>query len=266
MNSPKRLLDRKQVQSQFDRAAATYDDVSSLQRRMGSEVLQRIVNHGIAKDSHLIDLGCGTGELLQQLELAGYSNLCGLDLSSQMISVAQQKAPSVNFHHAAIEEIPFDDGSFEVVVSNAAIQWCDIQSAATEISRVLKNEGTLFANVFSKGTLRQWHDAFLVSGYESRVHPLATANEIETAFEKACFGNMEVHTQTETTTFDSVKSMLDSIRRLGATNAMSSRARSVSRTEYLTLKDHFQRLLDSNDKLELDFEWVQISARKMAQQ
>ena len=246
MNSPKRLLDRKQVQSQFDRAAVTYDNVASLQRQMGSDLLQQIMKHGIAKDGHLIDLGCGTGELLQQLELAGFSKLFGLDLSSQMISVAEQKAPSVNFHHAAIEEMPFDECGFDIVVSNAAIQWCDIQSAAIEIFRVMKPEARLFANVFSKGTLSQWHDAFLVGGFESRVHPLANSNEIETAFESAGLENIEIETRKETTSFESVKSMFDSIRQLGATNAMSSRSRSFSRTEYLTLKDHFQTVLESN--------------------
>lgn len=262
MNSPKRLLARQQIQGQFDRAAETYDSVASLQRRMGGMLLREIVDSNTPTESKLIDLGCGTGELLQQLELAGYSKLSGLDLSSQMIAAAQQKAPSAEFHHAAIEELPFEDGFFDVVVSNAAIQWCDADSAASEIFRVLKPGGNILINVFSAGTLHQWHDAFVVNGFESRVHPLAGDQEIEDAFTAAGFADMKVQPFQESTPFDSIASMLASIRKLGATNAMPSRARNMSRGEYLTLKNHFQMQLDSNGKLELDFRWIQIETQK----
>ena len=73
---------------------------------------------------------------------------------------------------------------------------------------------------------------------------------------------MEVQLCRETTEFDSIESMFDSIRRLGATNAMSSRSRSMSRGEYLSLKNHFLAQLETVGKLQLDFEWVQIEARK----
>ena len=255
-------MKRQQVQNQFDRAAATYDSVASLQRRMGKALLRRIEDLSTPRESRLVDLGCGTGELLQQLEREGYVNLCGLDLSSQMIAIAQQKAPAAKFHHAAIEQLPFDESCFDVAVSNAAIQWCDADVAANEIYRALKPGGTTLANVFTSGTLRQWHEAFISSGYESRVHPLASSQEIETAFTAAGFVDMEVQLCRETTEFDSIESMFDSIRRLGATNAMSSRSRNMSRGEYLSLKNHFLAQLETVGKLQLDFELVQIEARK----
>ena len=262
MNSPKRLLKRQQIQNQFDRAAATYDNVAGLQRRMGKILLGRIANLNTPKHSRLVDLGCGTGELLQRLEREGYSDLCGLDLSSQMISVARQKSPTAKFHHAAIEELPFEESCFDVAISNAAIQWCDADVAANKMFRVVKPGGTILINVFTAGTLRQWHDAFVATGFESRVHPLAGAEEIEAAFTAAGFADMEVQLHREAAEFDSIESMYASIRQLGATNAMSSRSRGMSRGEYLALKDHFQVQLDSVGKLQLDFEWVQIEARK----
>ena len=262
MNSPKRLLKRQQIQNQFDRAAATYDNVAGLQRRMGKMLLSRIADLKTPKHSQLVDLGCGTGELLQRLEREGYSDLCGLDLSSQMISVARQKSPTAKFHHAAIEELPFEESCFDVAISNAAIQWCDTDVAANKMFRVVKPGGTILINVFTAGTLRQWHDAFVATGFESRVHPLAGAEEIEAAFTAAGFADMEVQLHREAAEFDSIESMYASIRQLGATNAMSSRSRGMSRGEYLALKDHFQVQLDSAGLLQLDFEWVQIEARK----
>ena len=262
MNSPKRFLARQQIQSQFDRAAETYDSVASLQRRMGDMLLRKIVDSVTPKESNLIDLGCGTGELLRQLELGGYSNLTGLDLSSKMIEAARVKAATAKFHHASIEELPFEENVFDLAISNAAIQWCDAATTATEMLRVLKPDGRILVNVFTSGTLQQWHDAFVAGGFESRVHRLASAEEIESAFADAGFVAMKPQRQKETTQFDSVKKMFDSIRQLGATNAMSSRARSMSRGEYVWIKNHFQSELDSNGKLELDFQWIQIEAQK----
>ena len=262
MNSPKRLLNRHQVESQFDRAAATYDSVADLQRHMGNSLLNRIQATDVAIDSQLIDLGCGTGELLKQLEQASFSNLVGLDLSSQMIAIAKQKAPSASFLHAEIESVPVDGESFDIVVSNAAIQWCDTERATGEIGRLLRPEGKLWLTAFTEGTLRQWHDAFVSGGFESRVHALPCQQEIEATFVAAAFDNVKIQSRKQTASFDSIDSMFASIRRLGASNATSLRSRSITRSEYLSLKKHFQSLLESNGELELDFVWIELEAQK----
>lgn len=229
---------------------------------MGTTLLRRVIDSKTLKQSRLIDLGCGTGELLQALESNGFRNLNGLDLSSQMIAIASQKAASAKFHHASIEELPFDERSFDVVISNAAIQWCDTRRAASEMFRVLKDRGKILTNVFTGGTLRQWHEAFISSGYPSRVHALADANEVESAFTAAGFSELKINRHREASVFDSIKSMFDSIRKLGATNATSSRSQPMSRAEYMALRSHFQQRLESDGKLLLDFEWIQIEAQK----
>jgi len=266
LNSPKRLLHRQQIESQFDRAASTYDSAAGLQRRMGNTLLQRIDALQIAKDSRLIDLGCGTGEMLAQLQHSGFSELTGLDLSAGMISVAQQKALSASFLHAAIESIPCEDQLFDLVVSNAAIQWCDASRAAAEINRILRPGGTVLLTSFVEGTLGQWRDAFLAIGQEPRIHPLASSEETRSAFTNAGFDQIEIHQCDDTSTFDSIESMFASVRRLGATNAMSSRKQPMTRSEYNDLKRYFQDRLDREGKLELDYVWVEVAARKMAQQ
>ena len=265
MNSPERTLHRQQIENQFDRAALTYDSAALLQRQMGSELLQRIKELGVAKDSRLIDLGCGTGEMLSQLHGNGFSDLTGLDLSAGMISVAKAKVPHASFVHAAIESIPCEEERFDVVASNAAIQWCDAEVASKEIERVLRPGGTVLLNSFVKGTLAQWREAFLAGGHETRVHALASAEDLQLAFENCSFANTEVQTFQQTSSFDSIESMFASVRRLGATNAMSSRRQAITRREYIDLKQHFQIQLERRGKLELDFVWVQIVAKKMAQ-
>ena len=261
MNSPNRSLARQQVQNQFDHAASTYDSVAWLQRKMGDTLLKLIAKAELS-DTPLIDLGCGTGELLRKLESLGLGNLTGLDISEKMIDVAKEKTEQATFLQADIESIPVDDESFFGVVSNAAIQWCDPRVAAGEIHRVLQPGGSVFLNSFVTGTLAQWHDAFVSNGLESRVHALADQTEMEAAFHSADFYPVEVQEFKETTSFRSIESMFASIKQLGATNAMASRSKRMSRSEYMTLKQHFESTLENRGRLELDFAWVQIVATK----
>lgn len=261
MNSSKRSLNRKQIETQFDRAAPTYDSVAELQRRMGQGLVKYICDADVAKQDSLLDLGCGTGELLKQLSQEGFKNLAGLDLSSRMLAVAKKKVPTAAMLHADIEHVPCEEGAYRTVVSNAALQWCNIEDAFQEANRVLASNGRMFLTMFVQGTLVQWEQAFKAIGIASRVHKLPDVQSIESSIEAAGFTISDSVTRIESTAFDSVESMFNSIRKLGATNATNSRNDPLDRKSYLALKKRFLDLLDQG-KLELDFSWVEVSAKK----
>ncbi|WP_412028861.1 methyltransferase domain-containing protein [Deinococcus yunweiensis] len=70
----------------------------------------------------IVDLGCGTGE--QALELARRfpgATVLGLDSSAEMLAHAREHdAPNLRFEQADIRDL---DGTFDVIYSNAALQW-----------------------------------------------------------------------------------------------------------------------------------------------
>lgn len=58
-------------------------------------VIQKTVNyccHHLTKDAHIVDIGCAVGETLRQLNLAGFTNLSGVDSSPDMISYCENIA------------------------------------------------------------------------------------------------------------------------------------------------------------------------------
>ncbi len=72
----------------------------------------------------VVDLGCGTGELTARLadRLPG-SDVLGIDSSPEMLEQAKEKErPGLRFELCPIEEI---SGDWDLVFSNAAIQWVD---------------------------------------------------------------------------------------------------------------------------------------------
>ncbi|MDO5601477.1 MAG: class I SAM-dependent methyltransferase [Oscillospiraceae bacterium] len=57
--------------------------------RLSREICRRLKNKGV-ENGILVDLGCGTGELTLRLSDAGY-DMVGVDLSSEMLSIASEK-------------------------------------------------------------------------------------------------------------------------------------------------------------------------------
>ncbi|BAY89956.1 MULTISPECIES: methyltransferase domain-containing protein [unclassified Tolypothrix] len=72
----------------------------------------------------VLDLGCGTGKLTKYLhETLAAKETLGIDASEKMLSVASQFAGNgLRFEQGRIEDNP-GEGKFDVVFSNAALQW-----------------------------------------------------------------------------------------------------------------------------------------------
>ncbi len=116
----------------------------------------------ISPGSTLLDLGCGAGfDLFVASKLVGGNGrLCGIDLTEEMVQMARENLTlagvvGVEIKKVDSESIPYDDQSFDVVISNGVINLSpDKQTTFSEISRVLKPGGKLqFADVVLENEL-----------------------------------------------------------------------------------------------------------------
>lgn len=101
----------------------------------------------------VLEIGCGTGSLtLAAKEQAGPSGeVTGIDIAPEMVAKARQKATrngaDVSFQEGSIDNIPFPDNHFDVVMCSFMIFHMpeDVRMKGfTEIFRVLKSGGHLF--------------------------------------------------------------------------------------------------------------------------
>ena len=260
-------LSSNKIATRFNRAATTYDDVASLQRSMADDLLQRFLQSqtqpfplDAATDTAIADLGCGTGYLLHVLSRHGLSNLSGFDLARDMLQVTSTRLGpnAAELIEADLQSLPVADDYFDVVFSNAAIQWCDADAAAKEIKRVLRPAGHAFVSTFGPQTLRQWKEAFATHGHE-RVHTFKTASQIADLFEKNGLSVQSCEPQLHTRQFETVRDMFDSVRKLGASNAQAN-YQPMSKSTYRAIQNHFRDLLTANGHLELTFEVIVIHA------
>ena len=117
-----------------------------------------------------LDLGCGEGRLARDLAALGH-DVAGVDVSPTMIAAARDEAPGMELHVADAADLPFDDGSFGLVLAFMSLQDVDDLSGATrEAARVLTPGGKLclaIVHPFSSAgsfTERAADAAFVVEG------------------------------------------------------------------------------------------------------
>ncbi len=89
----------------------------------------------------ILDVGCGTGANLKML--ANYGRAEGVDISPQAVDFCSERGlDSVKL--GAIEELPYEDGSFELVTALDVVEHLDDDVAGLrEMRRVLRPDGRL---------------------------------------------------------------------------------------------------------------------------
>lgn len=124
----------------FNRWAKNYDRISNQlwMKKFHVPVFQELL---LNQNTKVLDISCGTGELLKRLE--GKATLYGIDLSPEMLSKAKTKLSSkVKLRKADVHALPFKDHSFDYVISTEAFHhYYDQQKAVQEMARITKEGG-----------------------------------------------------------------------------------------------------------------------------
>lgn len=105
----------------------------------------------IQEGDKVLDLGSGSGmdSFLASLKAGKTGWVTGVDMTDEQLEKAERLRRQYGFERnsfqkAYIENLPFEDGSFDVVISNGVINLCpDKSKVFNEISRVLKPGGRL---------------------------------------------------------------------------------------------------------------------------
>jgi SAM-dependent methyltransferase len=105
----------------------------------------------VAPGEAVLDLGCGAGlDLLIAAQMSGAGGrVAGVDMTASMLDRARASAEElglagVELHESLIEDVPLEDGSVDVVISNGVIDLVpDKDAVFDEIDRVLAPGGRL---------------------------------------------------------------------------------------------------------------------------
>lgn len=134
------------VQQQYNQMASAYDH---RWQHYTHPTLRFLIDWAaLHPDEQVLDVGCGTGELARlQLHDHPQQAIQGIDLAAAMVAVARQKCapwPQVCFQVGRAEALPYEDGTFDVILSASAFHYFpDPVAALIDMKRVLRPGGRI---------------------------------------------------------------------------------------------------------------------------
>jgi SAM-dependent methyltransferase len=106
---------------------------------------------GAQSGEYILDLGSGDGQLSQRIAATG-AHVLGVDASANMVEAARERG--IEAEQANAELLPFHDGTFDAVFSNAALHWVRNQDEMlAQVHRVLRSGGRFVAEMGGHGNI-----------------------------------------------------------------------------------------------------------------
>lgn len=211
------LIDQR-IRRAFSNSAVHYEVLSSLQREIGRELVQRIIDQEPA--GAVLDIGMGTGYLTNKLQQTFAENLVvGLDFAPGMIEQARKKYEEICIVQAHAEAIPFRPQSFDIAVSNLAYQWVNnLPRSFQSVRRVLKKDGQLVFTMFGYDTLKELFEVLQSPAVNSRVNirRLPKYDDVQVWLQTAGFSSVVLTREFITTHFEDMLSLVRWLKQIGA--------------------------------------------------
>ena len=159
----------------------------------------------VGPGTRYLDVACGSGLAANTAARRGAA-VTGLDAAAALIDIARARTPDGDFRVGDMFDLPFDDGSFDVVTSFNGI-WNRCDDALREVHRVLQPDGRVGLTFFGAHERLGLRPFFLTilkasppSHQEATVHMGETDQFMEemlraTNFEVRSKGTVDVHNE-----------------------------------------------------------------------
>ena len=130
-----------------EKAKKTWSDFASMENFTAVAAPKLVRFAGVLSDSRVLDVACGTGVVALTAARSG-AKVTGADLTPDLIARANENNKilglDIDFHEADVEDLPFKNESFDIVLSQFGHMFAPRPHVAIkEMLRVLKPGGTI---------------------------------------------------------------------------------------------------------------------------
>jgi malonyl-CoA O-methyltransferase len=221
-------INRGRVGKAFHQQACEYDRHATVQKRVVDRLLLFAQDHVPPVPDEVLDIGCGTGQLLASLgRQYPHSRLYGLDLAYNMTCCAEELlGPDALLVNGDAEHLPFRDSSFGLVFSTSTLQWIEnLDAFFRQCHRILHPNGLICIAFFGGRTMGELQECYRDAvgqregspdGYLDRLHRFREIPAVQEALGRSDFGSVLLTSEIEMDYYPDVPDLLRSIKRIGA--------------------------------------------------
>ena len=257
-----RIFDRQLHARRRARAAASYGDYSFLKKLAAEDIALRLsaINRDFPK---VLDLGAHDGLLGRTL------------MSDQLVAprlghiTTTDISPAFKPDQVVDEEaLPFEEQSFDLVVSALSLHWVnDLPGALIQIRRILKPDGLFIGTVLGGRTLTELRQSLLSAedeirgGAANRVSPYLDVIDGAGLMQRAGFAMPVADNDARTVRYAHPLRLLQDLRGMGETAAFASRTTPpLTRSILMRAMDTYaSRFADPDGRVRATFEFVTLS-------
>ena len=155
----------------YQKWAALYDKdnddlLGTVSQPTAVQIFQEYVKD---KKLKIVDVGCGTGLVGQELEKSGFINFDGIDISQEMIDIAYSRGYKALFLGNLNESLPFKSKSYDAALCVGVFTHGHVGSdRLIELARIVKSGGIICFTV-NEGV----YDSY---GFDSKIKNLESTN------------------------------------------------------------------------------------------
>ncbi|MDO9242060.1 MAG: malonyl-ACP O-methyltransferase BioC [Methylicorpusculum sp.] len=238
-------LDKQKIKTSFGNASLSYDSAARLQQQVGLHLLNQYAEKGLS--GNILDVGCGTGFLTERLlQFASLEAIIALDIAEPMLHRARLRLADhsrVAYVCADAESLPFMEQQFDSIVSNLALQWCNLNSETfSRFKKLVKPGGQLIFSTFGPQTLSELKLAWEAVDDYRHVNDFAVQDDLFQALTQAGSKKIQIETVIYKSAYESVLELMAELKFLGAHNVARDRKRR------LTTKAELRKLLAAYPK------------------
>lgn len=184
-------------------------------------------NYNFTPNCSVLELGCGTGSMWVGRDAAVKmcSRLVLSDLSEGMLAASKEnlaKYSGIEYKIADIQSLPFEDGSFDMVMANMMLYHVpDIGRALREVRRVLKIGGHFYCATFGEhGIIDHLSSILSKYGVRDETNKKFTLQN-GAAYLKTVFGNVERLDYEDSLAVTNVDDMIDYLYSLDSMTSLN---------------------------------------------